>query len=248
MASVGTVVTGGASGMGLAISRRLAKDGASVAVFDINPEAAERAANEIQAGGASAIAVGVDVSDSADVRRGVDAAREAFGPIQILVNCAGIFWAEPFQSVSEDTWDRVVAVNLKASFLCSQAVISDMVEAGWGRIVNISSSAGQSGAPMVVPYAASKAGILGLTKALALEFAGSGITVNCVPPGTIDTPMLRTAVAGGDVISSEEMGAHVPVGRLGSPEDVAAACAFLVSEEAGYITGQILGVNGGTYM
>jgi NAD(P)-dependent dehydrogenase (short-subunit alcohol dehydrogenase family) len=244
------VVTGGGSGMGLAISQRLARDGASLAVFDVNAEAAERAAKQIQADGFSAVGAGVDVSDRGQIQLAMAKVREALGPIQVLVNCAGISPFESFQSISEESWDRVLAVNLKGAFLCTQAVIDDMIDAGWGRIVNIASSGGQSGAPRMAHYVSSKAGMMGFTKALAVEFARSGITVNCVPPGTIDTPMLRGAVADGDTGNRQvkEIGASLPVGRIGTGDDIAAAVAFFVSEEAGYITGQILGVNGGRYM
>jgi NAD(P)-dependent dehydrogenase (short-subunit alcohol dehydrogenase family) len=245
------VVTGGASGMGLAISQRLAQDGASIGVFDVNSAGADQLVKQLQAEGTSAIAVEVDVSDRSQVDQAVGAVHDALGPVHILVNSAGIAPFEAFEAITEESWDRVIAVNLKGVFNCTQAVIRDMVDAGWGRIVHISSSGAQSGSPMQTHYVASKAALFGFTKALALAYGRSGITVNCVPPGTIDTPMLRGAVEGGLMGqrgSVEDIGPALPVGRVGKPEDIAAACAFLVSEEASYVTGQILGVNGGRYM
>jgi 2-hydroxycyclohexanecarboxyl-CoA dehydrogenase len=167
------------------------------------------------------------------------------------VNCAGIEAFEPFQSITEASWDRIMAVNLKGTFNCTQAVVGDMLAAGWGRIINISSSSAQSGAARMTHYAASKAGVIGFTKALALELGRAGITVNAIPPGSIDTPMLRRAAAAGHLgggAAIERIASAMPVGRAGTPEDIAAACAFLASEEAGYITGQVIGVNGGRYM
>ncbi|HKD69702.1 MAG TPA: SDR family NAD(P)-dependent oxidoreductase [Candidatus Binataceae bacterium] len=244
------VITGGASGIGLAITQRLAQNGARVAVFDVDYASAERLVERLQADGSSALAVKVDVSD----RRQVDAAarevRDKLGLIQVLVNCAGIEAFEPFQSITEASWDRIMSVNLKGTFNCAQAVVSDMIEAGWGRIINISSSSAQSGAARMTHYAASKAGVIGFTKALALELGRAGITVNTIPPGSIDTPMLRRAAAAGHLGRNaiEQIASAMPVGRAGTPEDIAAACAFLASEEAGYITGQVIGVNGGRYM
>ena len=244
------VITGGASGIGLAISQRLAQDGASVAVFDVDYAGAERLVKQLQADGSSALAVKVDVSDRRQVDGAVREVRDKLGPIQVLVNCAGIEGFEPFQSITEASWDRIMAVNLKGTFNCTQAVVSDMVAAGWGRIINISSSSAQSGAAKMTHYAASKAGVIGFTKALALELGRAGITVNTIPPGSIDTPMLRRAAAAGHLGGAgvEQIAAAMPVGRAGTPEDIAAACAFLASGEAGYITGQVIGVNGGRYM
>jgi 2-hydroxycyclohexanecarboxyl-CoA dehydrogenase len=244
------VITGGASGIGLAISRRLAKEGASVAVFDLDYAAAERLATQLQAEGCPALAVQVDVSDRRQVDAAVAQVRAKLGPIHVLVNCAGIEAFEPFQSITEASWDRIMAVNLKGTFNCAQAMVSDMIAARWGRIINISSSSAQSGAPRMTHYAASKGAVISFTKALALELGRSGITVNTIPPGSIDTPMLRRAAAAGHLGGAgvEQIAAAMPVGRAGTPEDIAAACAFLASEEAGYITGQILGVNGGRYM
>lgn len=244
------VITGGASGIGLAISRRLAQDGASVAVFDVDYAGAERLVKQLHADGSSALAVEVDVSDRRQVDGAVREARDKLGPIQVLVNCAGIEAFEPFHSITEASWDRIIAVNLKGTFNCTQAVVSDMIEAGWGRIINISSSSAQSGAAKMTHYAASKAAVIGFTKALALELARAGITVNTIPPGSIDTPMLRRAAGAGHLGGAgvEQVGAMTPVGRAGTPEDIAAACAFLASAEAGYITGQVIGVNGGRYM
>jgi NAD(P)-dependent dehydrogenase (short-subunit alcohol dehydrogenase family) len=244
------VITGGASGIGLAISQRLARLGASVAVFDVDYAGAERLVKQLQADGSSALAVKVDVSDRRQVDGAVREVRDKLGPIQVLVNCAGIEGFEPFQSITEASWDRIMAVNLKGTFNCTQAVVSDMIAAGWGRIINISSSSAQSGAAKMTHYAASKAGVIGFTKALALELGRAGITVNTIPPGSIDTPMLRRAAAAGHLGGAgvEQIAAAMPVGRAGTPEDIAAACAFLASGEAGYITGQVIGVNGGRYM
>jgi 2-hydroxycyclohexanecarboxyl-CoA dehydrogenase len=244
------VITGGASGIGLAISRRLAHDGAAVAVFDVDYAGAQRLVSQLHADGSSALAVKVDVSDRRQVDEAVREVRDKLGPIQVLVNCAGIEAFEPFQSITEASWDRIMAVNLKGTFNCTQAVVSDMIAAGWGRIINISSSSAQSGAARMTHYAASKGGVISFTKALALELGRAGITVNTIPPGSIDTPMLRRAAAAGHLggAAVEQIAAAMPVGRAGTPEDIAAACAFLASEEAGYITGQVIGVNGGRYI
>ena len=244
------VITGGASGIGLAISRRLAQDGAAVAVFDLDHAGAERLVTQLQADGSPAMAVKVDVSDRGQVDAAVGEVRHKLGPIQVLVNCAGIEAFEPFQSITEASWDRIMAVNLKGTFNCTQAVVSDMIAAGWGRIINISSSSAQSGAARMTHYAASKAGVIGFTKALALELGRAGITVNTIPPGSIDTPMLRRAAAAGHLgeAALERIASAMPVGRAGTPQDIAAACSFLASEESGYITGQVIGVNGGRYM
>jgi NAD(P)-dependent dehydrogenase (short-subunit alcohol dehydrogenase family) len=241
------IVTGGASGIGLAIAARLASDGIAVAVADRNAEAATAAANTIADNGGTALAVTVDVSDRAAVDAAVVEVREALGRPTILVNNAGIEGFSPFLSISRETWDRIIEVNLTGTFHCCQAVIPEMLEEGWGRIVNISSSSAQGGQQLMAHYVSTKAAVIGLTKSLALEFGRKGITVNTIPPGFIDTPMLR---------ASEEKGllgqggvdaaiANTPVRRIGRPEDIAAACSFLVSDDASYVTGQIIGVNGG---
>ena len=245
------VVTGGAAGIGLAISQRLARDGASVAVFDVDYAGAQRLVQQLRDDGSAALAVEVDVSDRGQVDRAVREVRAKLGPILVLVNCAGIEAFEPFQSITEASWDRIMAVNLKGTFHCTQAVVSDMIEARWGRIINISSSSAQSGTAKMTHYAASKAGVIGFTKALARELARAGITINTIPPGSIETPMLRRAEEEGRFGAGpveRVLESMVPMGRAGTPEDIAAACAFLASEEAGYITGQVLGVNGGRYM
>jgi NAD(P)-dependent dehydrogenase (short-subunit alcohol dehydrogenase family) len=227
------VVTGGGSGIGRAIAERLSADGYHVGTLDLNPSG-------------TAFAQVADVTDRAQVDAALAAVRERLGPITILVNAAGMDGFKRFTNLTFAAWQRVIDVNLNGVFHCIQAVLPDMLEAGWGRIVNISSSSAQSGQQFMAHYVAAKSAVNGLTKALALEFGPAGITVNAVPPGFIDTPMLRRSEArgllGGTI--DEHIG-RTPVRRVGRPEDIAAACAFLVSEEAGYITGQILGVNGG---
>jgi 2-hydroxycyclohexanecarboxyl-CoA dehydrogenase len=242
------VVTGGAAGMGLGVARRLAQDGHAVAVFDVDGDAAAQAADAIRAGGAKAVGIAVDVSDRAAVEAAVAQVRAELGPIGIMVTSAGIDRFERFTEITTESWDRMIAVNLTGTFHCLQCAIPDMVEAGWGRIVTISSSSAQSGARKMAHYVASKGGVIGLTKALALDFAANGITVNTIPPGFIDTPMARRAEQRGDLPSIEAVAAQTPVRRAGTPEDIAAACAFLCSEEAGYITGQQINVNGGWHL
>jgi len=225
------VVTGGGSGIGQAVAQRLRADGLHVAVIDLNPSDAE-------------FAYTADVTDRTQVDDALTAIRAQLGPVTVLVNAAGLERFKRFTDITFDDWQRVIDVNLNGVFHCVQAVLPDMIEAGWGRIVNISSSSTHSGQPYMSPYVAAKSAVNGLTKSLALEYGPSGITVNAVPPGFIDTPMLRKSEARGYLFVDKNIEA-TPVRRIGRPEDIAAACAFLISEEAGYITGQILGVNGG---
>jgi 2-hydroxycyclohexanecarboxyl-CoA dehydrogenase len=227
------VVTGGASGIGRAVAERLRSDGFQAAVIDLSPTDDE-------------FGHVADVTDRAQVDAAVAAIREKFGPILVLVNAAGVEGFQKFSKMTFPEWSKVIDVNLNGVFHTIQSVLPDMVEAGWGRIVNISSSSTHSGQPFMAHYVAAKSAVNGLTKSLALEYGPSGITVNAVPPGFVDTPMLRSAesrhLLGGTV---EDHINRTPVRRVGRPEDIAAACAFFISDEASYITGQILGVNGG---
>ena len=241
------VVTGGGSGMGAAICRHLARQGRKVAVLDVNGTAADGVASELVAQGSAALGLAVDVSDRAAVEEALEAVRAALGPTEIMVTSAGIEGFEDFLDISPDAWDRMLAVNLTGTFHCLQAVVPDMVDAGWGRIVTISSSSAQSGTRRMSHYVASKGGVIAFTKALALDLAPEGITVNTIPPGVIDTPMMRRPIESG-AMDVDAVIARAPLGRLGTPEDIAVACAFLCSEEAGYITGQQINVNGGWYV
>jgi 2-hydroxycyclohexanecarboxyl-CoA dehydrogenase len=238
------IVTGAASGIGLAAAERLATDGRIVAIFDLNKEGAEAGAARIEASGGRAAGYHVDVTDRAAIEAAVADVARNLGRPTILVNNAGLPGFKPFLEITPEEWGARLDVNLTGTFHCCQVVIPYMVEAGWGRIVNISSSSTHSGVARMAHYVAAKSGVNGLSKSLALEFAPKGITVNIIPPGFIDTPMLRSSEVGQPAVFERAV-ATTPVGRAGRPEDIAAACAFLVSEEASYITGQIVGVNGG---
>lgn len=231
------IVTGGGSGIGLAIAQRLAADGLAVAVLDRDGAAATAAAE---------VGIEADVTDRAGVEAAVTEVVERLGPPTVLVNNAGLQHFAPFLKTDLETWQRVLEVNLTGTYHCCQVVLPHMISAGWGRIVNISSSSTHSGQPMMTAYVSAKSAVVGLTKSLALELGPKGVTVNTIPPSFIDTPMLRDAenkgLLGGTV---EEHEARTPVRRVGRPEDIAAACSFLVRDEAGYITGQVIGVNGG---
>jgi 2-hydroxycyclohexanecarboxyl-CoA dehydrogenase len=227
------LVTGGASGIGRAIADRLRVDGNHVATIDLTKSDTD-------------FSYAADVTDRTQIDAALDAVHAALGPVTILVNAAGLTSFRRFTNLTADEWARVIDVNLNGVFHVTQAVLPDMLEAGWGRIVNISSSSTHSGSPFQGAYVAAKSAVNGLTKTLALEYGPRGITANVVPPGSIETPMVRKAeekgLLGGSI---EDIAARIPVRRIGMPEDIAATCSFLVSEEAGYITGQIVGVNGG---
>lgn len=242
------VVTGGAAGIGAAISRFLARDGADIAIWDWKIDDVQPLVDEIKAMGRKVIVSKVDVSKRSDIEAAVKKAREELGPISILVNNAGISPEKDFEDITEEDWDSVMNVNLKGTFFCTQAVIGDMKAAKWGRIVNISSSSAQSGARRMVHYAATKGGVISFTKALAQEMGPFSITVNNVPPSFVHT-------AGLDLVKDRLQGgiegyakSTIPLQRVGQPEDLAAAVAFLASDAAGYITGHTLSVNGGRYM
>jgi 2-hydroxycyclohexanecarboxyl-CoA dehydrogenase len=227
------VVTGGASGMGLAICAELTARGHRVASLDLTDAPGD------------VLGLRADVTDRAAVDRALAAVRDELGPIGIVVTSAGVAPFTDFTEITPELWQKVLAVNLTGTFNVIQAAVPDMVAASWGRIVTISSAAGQNGSPRQAHYAASKGGVIALTKALSWDYARLGITVNSIAPGPIDTPMARQAGAAGDMPDISTLGSFVPVGRVGTPEEIAAACAYLCSEAAGFVTGQVLGVNGG---
>lgn len=242
------VITGAGSGMGRSIAIRLAEDEAAIAIWDINAEGAAETAQMITDAGGKAIAITADCSDPAAIKAAADQTRNELGPITILVNNAGIAPFVKFLETGPDLLDKVLHINLRGPYILTQEIVPDMIAANWGRIINITSSSTQTGSPMQTAYVASKGGLLGLTKALALELGGHGITANMIPPGSIDTPMLRGAAIMQEPGVIEAYGAALPVKRIGTGEDIAGAAAYLASEEAGYITGQTISVCGGRYM
>jgi len=238
------LVTGGAQGIGKAVALMLARHGADVIVADVNLEKAAETAKELEAAGGRAMAVNVDVTRLCDVEKMVESAIARFGRIDILINNAGIARDKLILRMAEEDWDTVLAVNLKGTFNCTKAVIKHMSKQRSGKIVNIASVVGEMGNAGQANYSASKAGVIGLTKTIAREFAQRGINVNAIAPGYIQTAMT-------DVLpekAKEELQRMIPMERLGQPEDVAHAVLFLVSEASSYVTGQVLNVNGGIYM
>jgi 3-oxoacyl-[acyl-carrier protein] reductase len=238
------LVTGGAQGIGKVTALLLASKGAHVAVSDINMEGAMQAAKEIEGLGRKGLALEGDVSSPPDAERIVGETVEQLGGIDILVNNAGITRDRLLLRMTEEDWDAVLSVNLKGTFNCTKAAVRHMMKHKSGRIVNIASVVGEMGNAGQANYAASKAGIIGLTKSIAREYAQRGISVNAIAPGYIETPMTEAL---SDKVK-EELKAQIPMARLGTPMDVANAVYFLVSDASSYITGQVLNVNGGIYM
>jgi 2-hydroxycyclohexanecarboxyl-CoA dehydrogenase len=242
------VITGGASGIGLASAEHLAQAGHRVALLDQQGDLAEKSAKELRNNGYSVIGGQVDVTDRGAVDAALANVRSEFGSIDVIVTSAGIDGDVPFVDITLEAWNRLIEVNLTGTFNAIQAVVPDMIEKGWGRIITISSSSAQSGAPNRAHYVASKGGVIALTKALAFELSPLGITANTIPPSIIDTPMAQNGVKTGVVPDLDALATMTPVRRTGTPDDVAAAAAFLASDHAGFITGQIIGVNGGWYL
>lgn len=235
-------VTGASRGIGKAIALRLAEAGAQVAAC-ARADHARAVADEIAAAGGAAQALSADVTDGGALIAAVRAALERFERIDVLVNNAGVVRDQLLMRMKPAEWDTVLATNLTAAFTCTQAVLRPMLKQRWGRVISIGSVVGQSGNPGQANYAASKAGLIGFSKALACEVAARGVTVNVVAPGFIETDM--TAQLG--AAARDALAERIPAGRLGRPADVAAAVCFLASDEASYITGQVVGVNGGMY-
>jgi 2-hydroxycyclohexanecarboxyl-CoA dehydrogenase len=244
------LVTGAAAGIGRAISLRLARDGIAIGVLDLDRAAAQRTADEILAEGGRALSLAADISNRETVRSAVEELRQSFGPVTIVVNNAGIAGYVPFLEMTDEQWDRTMEVNLKGTFIVTQTVVPDMVAAQWGRVVNISSSSAQSGAALMAHYSASKGGVIALTKSLAQELGDHNITCNNIPPRFVMNTVMSEESPWADpkLPNREAIIKAGPIRRQGEPEDIAGACAYLVSEEAGYVTGQTIGVNGGRYI
>jgi len=239
------IVTGAGRGIGRAIALALAREGADVVVNDVDSRSAEATANEVRAMGRRALSIVADVSNGEEVIKMVETAIKAFGKIDILVNNAGIFSSIPLEDITEENWDKMMKINLKSVFLCSQAVMKPMKRQRSGKIVNIASMAGKVGGIVAgADYAASKAGVMCLTKSLAKQLAPYGINVNAVAPAWIETDMMKDWPRE----TKESILKQIPLGRFGKPEEVAEAVVFLVSDGAGFITGATIDINGGILM
>ena len=244
------LVTGAAAGIGAGCAKRLARDGIAIGVLDLDEARCADTVAGIESEGGKAIALGADVSDRAQVNAAVARLREAFGPIGILVNNAAMTGYVPFLEMTDEQWGRVLAVNLSGTFIVTQVVLPDMIAAGWGRVINIASSAAQTGAKNMAHYASSKGGMIALTRTLAVEFGPSGITANVIPPRFITGTIMseHSFASSKQPMSREALAQAGPICREGRPEDIAGAVAWLASDEAGFVTGQVIGVNGGRYI
>jgi NAD(P)-dependent dehydrogenase (short-subunit alcohol dehydrogenase family) len=239
------LVTGAAGGIGRETALLLAEEGAAVAVADVRAEGAEETAADVRRRGAPALALSRDVTDEASVESAVRAAGEALGPLEVLVNSAGIYRVGALDEVTPEAWDATLAVNLRGTFLVCRAVLPGMLARGRGSVVNLSSISGRTKATLAAPsYVASKAGVIGLTMSLAAQGAARGVRVNAVAPGPADTEMIRTL----DPEMQARLLQTLPMGRLASAREVAQAIVFLASPCASYITGETLNVNGGAFM
>ncbi len=244
------IVTGGGGGIGSAICKRLAEGGARIGVFDLDRRAAEGTAEELVAKGATARAYEVDIADHAAVTRAVEAFERDVGPTDVLVNNAGWDKFAYFLTTEPDLWRKIIAINLEGPINLHHAVLKGMQTRRAGRVVNIASDAGRVGSSMEAVYSGAKGGIIAFTKTMAREMARSGVTLNVVCPGPTETPLLEALTGAGDQGARihEGLKRAIPLGRLGQPEDIAGMVAFLASDEAAYITGQVISVSGGLTM
>lgn len=239
------LVTGAANGIGRACALRLAQDGMAVGVLDLDLAGAEAVAAQIAASGGKAIGVQADISDRAQVSAALDRVRAALGPVTVLVNNAGIVDFKGFDDIDDAAWDRMFAVNCRGTFIVTQLCVPDMKAAGWGRIINISSSSAQTGTRSQVHYAASKGAVVSFTRSLADALGSFGITANNIPPGSVMGTVMSEENVAKFPLSMDDLIRNIPVRRTGVPEDIAHACSWLASEGSGYFTGQTLGMNGG---
>jgi 2-hydroxycyclohexanecarboxyl-CoA dehydrogenase len=239
------IVTGAAAGIGAACAKRLAQDGIAIGVLDLDEARGADTVAAIEAAGGTAIALGADVSKRDQVFAAVARCRDALGPVTILVNNAGVTDFTPFEQVTDELWDFIYAVNVRGPMIMTQAVLPDMKAAAWGRIVNISSSSAQTGAISMIPYSSSKGAVVTMTRSMAQEFGPLGITVNNIPPGSVMHTIMSEANRNRFQFPPEQLLATLPVRRLGEPEDIANACAWLCLDASSYVTGQTIGVNGG---
>jgi 2-hydroxycyclohexanecarboxyl-CoA dehydrogenase len=237
------VVTGAARGLGRAIALRLGRSGMAVSAWDLNEQGVQETAELIRQEGGRAMGIGCNSAKADEIAAAVEQTHAELGPITVLVNNAALSPFMKFRDITEEVWDNLMAVNLKGPFLCVKAILPDMLEAKWGRIVNISSSSAQTGSGFHAHYVASKGGVIGFTKGLAMEYAAKGITVNNVPPGFVHTEGLDESPLPIGAVAET-----TPMKRPGRPENIAAAVAFLASDDADYITGHTLSVNGGRYL
>ena len=239
------LVTGAAAGIGKACAMRLAREGHNVGVLDLNIAGCEDVVAEIKAAGGKAIALGASIADRGQVTAAVTKLREAFGPVTVLVNNAGISTFFPFEDLTDEIWDKMFEINTKGTFIVTQVVLPDMKAAKWGRIVNISSSSAQTGSVTQVHYSASKGAVVAMTRSLAQELGPHGITVNNIPPGAVMGTIMSEENRHRFQVPMETFQKLIPVGRTGVAEDIANACSWLCSEDSSYVSGQTIGVNGG---
>ncbi len=239
------LVTGAAAGIGKACAIRLAQEGLNVGVLDLDIDGCQEVVKEIEAAGGNAVALQASIADRAQVNTAVDKLREAFGPVTVVVNNAGISNFIPFEELNDDDWDKMFEINTKGTFIVTQVVVPDMKAAKWGRVVNISSSSAQTGSVEQVHYSASKGAVVTMTRSLAQALGPHGITVNNIPPGAVMNTQMSEANRERFNLSPEKLAEAIPVRRTGVPEDIANACVWLCSEASSYVNGQTLGVNGG---